>query len=100
MVVQMNQNESETDKTGIDNDENKHFVSELRGKTLMSANGDILGIIDNFVVDTESGRIDYVLVAPTEDLDVTQFKIDKTGRVVLDFGNIKAVKDVVVIGPM
>lgn len=81
-------------------DENKHFVSELRGKTLMSANGDILGMIDNFVVDTESGNIEYVLVAPTEDLDISQYQNDKNGRIVLDFGNIKAVKDVVVIGPM
>ncbi len=80
--------------------ENKHFITELRGKTLMSATGDILGIIDNFVVDTDSGAIEYVLVAPNEELDISRYKTDKMERIVLDFNNIQAVKDVVVIGPM
>lgn len=80
-------------------EKDKHFVTELRGKTLMSAAGDILGIIDNFVVDTETGDIQYVLIAPNEELDVTKYKTDKFERVVLPFEKIQAVKDVVVIGP-
>ncbi|MCK5024269.1 MAG: PRC-barrel domain-containing protein, partial [Thermoplasmata archaeon] len=30
----------------------KKFVSELRGKTVMTNEGQILGMIENFVVDT------------------------------------------------
>ena len=34
----------------------KKFVSELRGKTVMTNEGQILGMIENFVVDTVTGE--------------------------------------------
>jgi len=81
-------------------EESKKFVTELRGKTIMSATGDILGIIDNFVVNTNSGEINHVLVAPTEHLDLSRYKLDNLERLVLPFNKIKSVKDVVVMAPL
>ncbi len=81
-------------------EETKRFVTDLRGKTIMSATGDILGIIDNFVVDTDSGEIAHVLVAPTEHLDLTMYTRDALERIVLPFEKIKSVKDVVVMAPL
>jgi len=81
-------------------EENNKFVTDLRGKTIMSATGDILGIIDNFVVDTGNGAVKHVLVAPTEHLDLTKYKVDNLERLVLPFGKINAVKDVVVMAPL
>ncbi|MCK4400008.1 PRC-barrel domain-containing protein, partial [Candidatus Bathyarchaeota archaeon] len=42
----------------------KKFVSELRGKTVMTNEGQILGMIENFVVDTLTGELQHVLVIP------------------------------------
>lgn len=81
-------------------DENKRFITDLRGKTIMSATGDILGIIDNFVVNTDNGEIRHVLVAPTEHLDLDAFTRDSLERIVLPFEKIKSVKDVVVMAPL
>lgn len=81
-------------------EETKKFVTDLRGKTIMSATGDILGIIDNFVVDTNKGHINHVLVAPTEHLDLSKYTRDSLERLVLPFDKIKSVKDVVVMAPL
>ena len=78
----------------------KVFVTELQGKTIMSAEGKILGQVDNVVVDTRSGDLQHLLVIPTEEMDTRDFKTDRTGRVVLPFQKIKSVKDVIVLKPL
>lgn len=77
----------------------KLFATELQGKTVMSFDGKILGVIDNFVVDTSSGDIPHVLVVPTEEVEPRNYKIDSRGRLVLPFNKLKSVKDVVVMAP-
>ena len=44
----------------------RKFITELKGKTVMTNDGQILGMIDNFVVDTVTGEINHVLVVPAE----------------------------------
>ena len=75
----------------------KLFVTELKGKTVMTKDGQILGIIDNFMMNTRSGRLETMLIAPSEDLETRLFKTDQTGKVMLDFKTMRAVKDVVVV---
>jgi sporulation protein YlmC with PRC-barrel domain len=75
----------------------KKFAAELRGKTVMSNDGQILGMIDNFVVDTVSGDLHHVLVVPAEDVETRLFRTDANGRLVLPFSEMKAVRDVVVM---
>ncbi len=75
----------------------KKFVSEMRGKTVMTTDGLILGMIDNFVVDTETGQIQHVLVVPAEDLEVRGYQTDAQGRLIIPFKSMRAVKDVVVM---
>ncbi len=75
----------------------KKFVTELRGKTAMTDDGIILGTIDNFVVDTESGDIKHVLVVPADDLETREFQRDAQGRLILPFENMRSVRDVVVM---
>jgi len=75
----------------------KKFVTELRGKTAMTDDGIILGTIDNFVVDTESGDIKHVLVVPADDLETREFQRDAQGRLILPFENMHSVRDVVVM---
>ncbi len=75
----------------------RKFLTELRGKTVMTNDGQILGMIDNFVVDTTSGNIVHVLVTPAEDIEVRLFQADTSGRLVLPFKSMRSVKDVVVM---
>lgn len=75
----------------------RKFLTELRGKTVMTNDGQILGMIDNFVVDTQTGGIAHVLVVPGEDVETGLFHTDASHRLVLPFKSMRAVKDVVVM---
>jgi sporulation protein YlmC with PRC-barrel domain len=75
----------------------RKFVTELRSKTVMTNDGIILGTIDNFVVDTDTGQIQHLLVIPSEDLEARGYEKDHQGRLILPFKSMKSVKDVVVL---
>jgi sporulation protein YlmC with PRC-barrel domain len=75
----------------------KRFVTELTGKTVMTNDGRILGVIENFIVDTRSGNVQDVLVAPAEDVDARAFRVDPQGRLLLPFQGMRAIRDVVVM---
>ena len=75
----------------------KKFVSELRGKTVMTNEGQILGMIENFVVDTVTGELQHVLVIPAEEVEVRLYRTDAQGKLILPFNEMKAVRDVVVM---
>lgn len=75
----------------------KRFATELRGKTVMTNDGQILGMIENFIVDTRTGKLHDVLVIPAEEIETRLFKTDPQGRIILPFTGMKAIKDVVVM---
>jgi len=75
----------------------KKFATELRGKTVMTNDGQILGTIENFIVNTKSGKLSDVLVAPAENVQGKNSKTDPEGRLILPFQGMRAVKDVVVM---
>jgi sporulation protein YlmC with PRC-barrel domain len=74
----------------------KRFATELSGKTVMTEDGQVLGVLDDFVVDTKTGRILSLVVAPAESVETRLFKTDPKGRLLLSFRSLKAVKDVIV----
>jgi sporulation protein YlmC with PRC-barrel domain len=78
----------------------KVFITELQGKNIMTADGKYLGQVDNVVVDTNSGDLQHLLVIPTEEIDISDYKTDRTGRVVLPFSKIKSMKDVIILKPL
>jgi sporulation protein YlmC with PRC-barrel domain len=75
----------------------KRFATELRGKTVMTNDGQILGMIENFIIDTRTGKLHDVLVIPAEEIETRLFKTDPQGRIILPFTGMKAIKDVVVM---
>ena len=75
----------------------RKFASELRGKTVMTSHGRILGIIENFVMDTGTGELKHVLVIPDDSVEIKLFQTDTKGRLVLPFSKMEAVRDVVVM---
>jgi sporulation protein YlmC with PRC-barrel domain len=62
----------------------------------MTEDGQVLGVLDDFVVDTKTGRIQSLVVAPAESVETRLFKTDPKGRLLLSFRSLKAVKDVIV----
>ena len=74
----------------------KRFASELKGKTVMTDDGDILGILEDLIMDTRTGRIESILVSPAETVETRLFKTDPQGRLILGFKTMRAVKDVIV----
>ncbi len=75
----------------------RKFATELRGKTVMTNDGQILGMIENFIMDTKSGKVMDVLVIPAEEIETRLYKTDAAGRLILPFQGMQAIKDVVVV---
>ena len=61
----------------------KFFATELRGKTVMTEDGQLLGILEDFLFDLKTGRIQSLLVAPAESVETRLFQTDPKGRLVL-----------------
>ena len=74
----------------------KLFATELRGKTVMTEDGEILGVLADFIMDTRTGKIASMLVSPTETVETRLFKTDAQGRLMLAFKTMRAVRDVIV----
>jgi sporulation protein YlmC with PRC-barrel domain len=75
----------------------RKFATELRGKTVMTNDGAILGMIENFIVDTRSGKVMDILVVPADEVETRLYKTDAHGRIILPFQGMQAIKDVVVV---
>jgi len=65
----------------------KLLRDELIGKTVMTANGAVLGVLDEMVIDTETGEIKYILVR-SGPKHVPGQKIDSKGRCVYTFSKM------------
>ncbi len=76
----------------------KRFATELMGKTVMTEDGQILGVLSDLMVETKTGRIQALLVAPADAVERRLFKTDAQGRLILNFRSMKAVQDVIVTG--
>jgi len=75
----------------------RKFATELRGKTVMTNDGQILGMVENFIVDTKSGKVMDVLVVPANEVETRLYKMDAQGRIILPFQGMQSIKDVVVV---
>ncbi|HYS72843.1 MAG TPA: PRC-barrel domain-containing protein [Thermoplasmata archaeon] len=74
----------------------KRFATELMGKTVMTEDGQILGVLADLMVETKTGRIHALLVSAADGVEKRLFKTDAQGRLILNFRSMKAVQDVIV----
>ena len=72
--------------------------NELRGKSVMSEEGLYLGVMRNTTVNSKTGKLESILVEPSDDVDPRLYHLDKQGHLVFAFDTIKSVKDVIIIG--
>ncbi len=75
----------------------KAFLSDLRGKTVMTAEGDLLGVLEDFIANTRTGHLDSMLIKPSDNVEPRLYKTDAKGRILLSFKSMRAVRDVVVV---
>lgn len=75
----------------------KIMASDLRGKTVMSDEGLMLGRLRNIIINEGTGDLTHVLVEPGEDVDTRLFKRDKRGYLVFEFAAVRSVRDVIVV---
>lgn len=74
----------------------RKFITELIDKDVITNDGLLLGKIDDFVIDSTSGALVYVLLT-VEERGTEMFKTDDKGRIILPFHGIQSVGDVVVM---
>jgi len=75
----------------------KAFLTDLRGKTVMTAEGDLLGVVEDFIANTRTGHLDSMLIKPADNVEPRLYKTDAKGRILLPFKSMRAVRDVVVV---
>lgn len=75
----------------------KMFVTRIIGKTVMSNDGQVLGEIENVLVDTKTGALQSILITPSDEVKIENFKTDADGRILLPFEKFQAIRDVVVM---
>ena len=63
----------------------------------MTEDGQILGVLADFLLETKTGRIQSLLVTPADTVETRLFKTDPEGRLLLSFRSMKAVRDVIVV---
>lgn len=75
----------------------KLLATDIRGKTVMSDEGTMLGRLRNVVTNERTGELTEVLVEPADDVDPRLFKRDARGYVMFPFENVRSVRDVIVV---
>ncbi len=75
----------------------KKFASDILKKSVMTVDGELIGAVNNVVVDTELGIIKSVLVKPQGGKKYPDFQTDKEGRYMIPLKSMKSMKDVFVV---
>ena len=63
------------------------LVEQIVGKVAMSNGGHRFGIIEDIVLDTDTGEMKYLLIRPEE--RIPGGKVDASGRTVVSFSTLK-----------
>ncbi len=71
--------------------------SELRGKTVMSADGLYMGVLRALSANTSTGDLTTIHIEPSDEVDRRLHNLDGEGRITLPFESIKAIRDVIVV---
>ena len=76
------------------------LAENLSGKAVMGSDGTELGDLYNITMDLKSGQLHHLLVSPHEQLNPERvaFDVDETGRLRVPVGDVRAVKDYIVVG--
>jgi sporulation protein YlmC with PRC-barrel domain len=75
------------------------LARNLLDKAVMGSDGTELGTLSTMTVDTETGRLHDLVIAPRNDTtEQPDLDRDDEGRYTVPIGNVQAVKDHIVVG--
>ncbi len=72
--------------------------NDLRGKRVMSNEGMFIGTLRNITVNEKTGRLESIMVEPSDKIDSRLYHQDEQGYLLFPFESVKSVKDVIIIG--
>ena len=75
----------------------KKFTTDIIGKSVVTTTGQVVGKLDNLVLNLDTGEVTNLLVEPTEDAVIQTLERDKEGRYVVSIKGIKSMEDVLVV---
>lgn len=75
----------------------KIFESELRNKSVMSDDGTYLGVVRNTTLNAKTGDLVHLLVEPSEEINPNIYERDGNGFLMFPFGNVRSVRNVVIV---
>ena len=75
----------------------KSLFTALQGKAVMTKEGEMLGTCEDFIADSRTGKLSFMLIKPSETVEPRLYKQDAQGRIMLPFKTMQAVRDVIVV---
>jgi sporulation protein YlmC with PRC-barrel domain len=76
----------------------KVMENDLRGKRVMSDEGMYLGTLRNMTVNEKTGKLESLLVEPSDKIDPRLYHQDEKGYILFPFESVKSIRDVIVVG--
>ena len=79
-------------------EEEKKFLKQLLGKTVVSKTGKRFGDVGNIIFETKSGELIHVVLDnPTSYTQKLELEKDKSGNILIPFSAVIAVGDFLVV---
>jgi len=70
------------------------FISEIAGKMAVSRDGQLLGQIEDIVIDTSTGMVRYLILGPSTRVSDM---VDDMGRAVITVKNMQFDQDYIIV---
>lgn len=75
----------------------KTLEDKLIGKTVMSKEGCVIGVIKGSLVNKHTGKSTSILVKPSKQIDPIVYKHNEQGDILFPLDSVATVKDVVIV---
>ncbi len=75
----------------------KKFTNDLLEMSVVTNTGQMVGRLDDFVFDTETGAVKNILIVPAGEFEFSAVQRDPEGRYVVPIRSLKSVEDVIVV---
>jgi len=74
----------------------KNSALKLNNKRVVDSEGREIGVLQNMVVEAESGILKELMVKPAEELNIGRFK-KMDGYILISFDAVNAIEDVIIV---
>lgn len=75
----------------------KKFATDIVKRSVVTTDGELIGYVNNIVVDMDTGQIRTVLVDPSGNIKFPGFQKDPKGRYMIPLSSMRSFKDVFVV---